>query len=364
MDETQADTVRMCFRAFLEESTLSAAAKWLNLQGFKLRRDKQGGGHRPRLGHFTVENLYRILTNKAYIGIRTYPVKGQDERGEVPGNWDALVDSETFEKAGKLLKENCSRRKPESEHRYPFLLSRKVSYGTCHARMVGKSAHGNSGKVPYYEHGWATKRDGCLVKPAFDCAPFRVQAKLLEPAVWEEVLKLFRDPTLSKALIIQAKRAADERLGDSGQKRTETRISTVTQQIEVLAERLAELPKSISAAPIYSQMEKLQAVKAEEEARLRGLRSEQKIHDLPAELTPYEALLRGLHQLKDESTRTKIIEALIHEVEITPEGFRLHYYVGKNHVEGELARRASSGPSDFRLSRGSNSLTNGGRYRD
>lgn len=69
--------------------------------------------------------------------------------------------------------------------------------------------------------------------------------------------------------------------------------------------------------------------------------------------------------LKDESTRTKIIEALIHEVEITPDGFRLHFYVGKNHIEGELARRASSVPSASTLSlfRGSNSLTNGGRYR-
>ncbi len=271
IDETQAEAVRACFQAYLEKGTLSAAAKWLNLHGHKLRRDKQGGGHRPRLGHFTVENLYRILTNKASIGIRTFPVKGQDERGEAPGNWDALINPTTFDKIGTLLRENRSRKKPESASRYPFLLSRKVSCGTCHARMVGKSAHGNSGKVPYYEHGWATKRDGCLVKPAFDCAPFRVQAKILEPAVWEEVLKLFRDPGLSKALLLDAKRVSEARLGDSGQKRTESRISSVIQQIEVLAERLAELPKSVSAAPIYMQTEKLQTVKSEEEERLRCL---------------------------------------------------------------------------------------------
>jgi len=55
--------------------------------------------------------------------------------------------------------------------------------------MPGKSATGNGGKVGYYEHAWATKRDSTLSKKIFKCEPHRVPAKKLEPIVLEKVVE-------------------------------------------------------------------------------------------------------------------------------------------------------------------------------
>ena len=161
VDPDQAQVIQAAFLALLEKKALSPAARHLNEQGHRVRRKTEGGGSRPRLGHFTVQNLGDVLKNRAYLGIRVYNVQG--EKRECPANWPALIDEPTFSRVQEILKAN-QKRKPETESRYPFLLTGLVACGSCRERMVGKSAHGNSGKVPYYEHGWATRKQACLVK--------------------------------------------------------------------------------------------------------------------------------------------------------------------------------------------------------
>ncbi len=184
-EEETAPLVREAFAAFLKEGTLSAAGKALNASGHRLPRRKDGGGDRMRMGHFTQDNLHGILTNRIYLGIRIYHVNG--EAREAQAVWPALIEKETFDQVQALLKKNYRRNKTTLNNRYPFLLSGLVFCGACDDRLPGKSAWGNGGKVPYYEHGWATKRQSMLNKKVFACHPHRVQAKILEPKVWEKV---------------------------------------------------------------------------------------------------------------------------------------------------------------------------------
>ena len=368
VDPGQAEVVRAAFRFFLQEGSLTQAAKRLNQDGYRLTRNTQGGGYRPRLGHFTIGNLHTILRNKAYLGVRVYQVKAQTK--EARASWEAIIDADTFERAQELLRKNHCRKKPDSPQRYPFLLSGLTFCSTCGERLAGKSAHGNGGKIPYYDHSWTTKRQGCLEKKEFNCRPNRVLAKKLEPAVWEAVESILTHPSLASRLLDEARKVYEQKSQTDESKTTRTAIHAYEQQLEALAERIAQLPKELSAGPLFKQMEKIEALKRKEEECLTLQQGKALNAEAPAELAAFDQFLNALRKLKTETDaqeiRSKIAQRLIHRVEITPESFRLHFYVGENHVNRELA----SAGSPFQLKpqklkklpepySGSNSLHNG-----
>ena len=105
------EVVKMAFHTFLKEGSLSKACIWLNANGYRLRADKEGGGSLKRIGHFMVDNLQKMLRNKAYIGVKVFTIKGEIQ--EAPAVWPAIIDETTFARAGKMLKENRGRLKPE-----------------------------------------------------------------------------------------------------------------------------------------------------------------------------------------------------------------------------------------------------------
>jgi hypothetical protein len=187
-------------------------------------------------------------------------------------------------------------------------------------------------------------------------------------AAWDEMAKILAKPLLANDIIQAAEKIHRERSKNSEETRIQSRIDTLKSQIEVLAERLSILPKSVSPDPIYRQMEKLEAMKVEEEKRRQGRPGGVKELDTAVELTFYQALLAGLNTLrtKDETSCTKIIQTLIHGGQITREGFKIHYYAGRSQIEGAWAQMLASGgvASDILLSRGSNSVINGGATKN
>ncbi len=372
VDDEQAKIVRMAFAEFLKKKSLTEAAKSLNRLGLRIKRQTQGGGRSSRLGHFTFGNLHKILTSKAYIGIRTYQTKAGVQ--EVRAVWEPIINEDTFKEVQLLLKKNHSRTKLSYPNRYPFLTAYITTCATCGDHLTGKSAHGLGGKIPYYEHGWSTKRQGCLVKKVFDCNPNRVLAKKLEPAVWEQVERLLANPIFAEDLIAEAQSLHQKKTQNSEIKRIKERIQGINSHLEALAERLAQLPKSVSAAHIFKTMEKLEAQKIEETARINDLGGENGTIEQPVALSSYREFLCGLNKLAQDPKagpdRAKVVQSLIHKVEIKPDGFRLHFYVGENHFYRELASASSpfsgegSGQAKIFRFPCSKSLTNGGNNRD
>ena len=359
VDDEAVNTGRAAYAAFLQQQALSFTAKWLNANGYKVKREVRGGNHRPRLGYFTVDNLHWILSNKSYIGIRVYKVKG--EVRESKAVWPAIIDPKLFDQVQSQLKANRFR-KFDIARRYPFQLTGLLECDACKGRMVGRSAHGNSGKVPYYDHSWAIKKKYFQEKESVQCKPCRVQVKKLEPAVWEKVSTALNDPKWAKNIVHLAQQHHKENLQNSEIKKTEERIRSLDEQMEVLAERLSELPKSVPATPIYQQMQKLEARKTEEQARIIKLQNQQITRDVPVPLKSYQSFLHQLALLADkantESLKTKLLHKLTHKIQITPNGFKIHYRVGRDYIEGELARK--SDPKNLFLISGSTTLTNGG----
>jgi len=364
INESEARVVVAAFEALLREGSIAAAAKWLNANGFENRSPLRGGGSCPRHGRFTVGNLHSIFNNKKYIGVRVY--KGRDGKvNETKGNWLPILDTITFRMAEKILK-TSKKRKLHNEKRYPFLFSGKVKCLQCGFNMNGKSAHGNGGKFSYYEHGWQTKKEGCLPmsERKKKCHPFRVPAKVLEKRAWEEVEKLLRTPQLSKVIFEKLGERLKIQKQDPRIENAEANLHALETRSRVLIQRLSELPSSVSAAPIYKELERIEDEKKKLDT---GLLEARKKHQAPA-ISPmgYEKFLERLAKVALSSngseTKRKIMDCLVERIEITPDGFNLCYYVDEDQIEkGEAIASPLNSMGKKFLSPGYFSLQNGGR---
>lgn len=335
VNKKHAEVVRACFKYFLNHEGLTQAARALNNDGYRCERLKRGGG-KPRLDYFTTGNLHHILRNKSYKGVRVY-----EERGEVfetKAVWDAIVDARTFDRVGKILEKNHRRKKPHKENRYPYLLTGMIFCKKCGSVLTGKSAHGRNGKVPYYEHGWATRRGMVLSQHLFDCGnPRRFSGKKLEELVCTKMLEILSDRSFSEKLFERAKKVHAGNGSQKEAKRLEAQLTGFNSQLEGLTERLAELPKTVSAAPFYKQMEKIEEKKKETETLLLKTR-EAMDEKTPAVIEDYWQFVKQLKyvfEFGDSQIREKIIKRLVQKIEVNSDEVTLHMIVDESVVPRE-----------------------------
>lgn len=201
---SEAETVRDIFKTFLTEGTLSSATKALNKKKIHLVRRKEGGGQ-PRTGIVMLETLYKMLTNPVYIGVRVYQENGKE--CSVKAQWEPIVNEEIFKRVGEILKKNKSRKKA-SPKRWPYLLSGML-HCQCGHRMSEKSAHGNGGKIAYYDHAWTAKIEGVTDQKSKRCNPQRVLAEKLEPIVWKAVKDFLLVPEFFTEILLEAKNQSE-----------------------------------------------------------------------------------------------------------------------------------------------------------
>ncbi len=370
--EEEAEVVRQAFKAFLEQGTLALTARWLNANGFQLTRKNQGGG-RARVGHFMHDTLHKILRNKAYVGIRVFQTKEGPK--ETKAVWPAIVDEITFQRVGEILTKNYKRKKPPKPNRYPYTLTGLITCGVCGDRLCGKSAHGKRGKFPYYEHSWSTKRQSELAKKLYSCQPHRIPGGIAETTVWREVEKLFREEAFAKTLLDEAENIHAKHDHGIEIERLKNKIYSVNGQVEALAERLAHLPKDISAEPIYRQMKKLEGSKAEPSVKLQSFKDKNLHQEMPVQLATYQYFLNAVKDWKlggapTPEQKQKIIAKIIQKIEIFPSEIKISFVVGRSKIERELAlaRSLSSIPAKsvtlplekYLKDKCSNSLTYGG----
>lgn len=329
--EEEAAIVRDLFKTFLEEGVVSLAGKKLNAKRYSIPKKRAAGGACPRLGYFTVGNMYRLLTNPTFIGVRTFKVNGVEQTSKAC--WDAIIDEETFHKAQALLKKNHRRNKRAMNSRYPFQLSGLVVCGTCGGRMPGKSAHGKKLKIPYYAHGWTTVRAAVNDDAKHQCTgPERILANIAEPLVWEKVVNLLSDPFRAKRIVDEAKRLHGQKGRAQDLERLTSKISQIDSQTEALAEHLANIPKGVSPTPIFSQMKKLEETKDMLRSELGEIERTLDESAMPTDLAGYEeflaALKRGLNTV-GEAAKAEIIQKVVSKVEIHPDSATIYYRVSK-----------------------------------
>jgi DNA invertase Pin-like site-specific DNA recombinase len=329
--EEEAVIVRDMFKTFLEEGVVSAAGKKLNSKKYPIPKKRAAGGSSPRLGYFTVGNMYRLLTNPTFIGVRTFSVNGVEQNSKAC--WDPIIDEDTFHKAQALLKKNHRCNKTAMNSRFPFLLSGLVACGTCGGRMPGKSAHGRKLKIPYYAHGWTAVRAELNDDAKHQCTgPVRVLANIIEPLVWEKVVGLLSDPLRAKRIVDEAKRLHGQIDREQDLDRLTSKITQIDSQTEALAEHLAGIPKGVSPTPIFNQLKKLEETKDMLRAELGQIERSLDDRTMPVDLAGYEeflaALKRGLNTV-GEGAKADIIKKVVSKVEVHLDSATIYYRVSK-----------------------------------
>lgn len=361
--EEEAQIVRVAFHSFIDNESLSTSAKWLNANGYKLREKMDNGG-KYRLGHFMVDTLHHILSNKAYIGVKVFRTK--EGKKEAPAVWEAIVDKNLFDRVQEKLHKNLSKKKPHSAQRYPYILSGMIFCGMCGDTLCGKSAHGKNKKYPFYEHSRVTKTQGTLIHKLYTCKPHRFSGEIVETKVWEAVVELLKNPMIAQEIIMSAKKEHTGLDYSKEEEKLKNKVYQLQGRLNALTERLSELPAEMDATPIYQQMKKIGESKKELEQKIILVKKQNQDFEIPVELSDYDRFLEMLNSEALKATspqlKQKILGKLVEKVELLPEGMRIHFIVSASKINRELDKTSSLFLSSKKnvLDECSTSLTIGG----
>lgn len=343
--EEEAALVRKVFDVFLHEETLSATTKRLNQEEVPIpRKVRSGGSVRSKLWHMDL--VYRMLKQKAYIGVRVYKGKKIGERHEVTATWPAIVDKGQFERAGRLLAKNKGHKRTHAGKRYPYTLSGVLYCKTCGMRLSGKAATGKHGAVPYYEHLQALKASANQSKKTTICSSHaRILATRIEPVIWKDAKEVLLDDKLVKDLLAAAATARpakgrDERVGKLVQVK-----ARAEEKVEVLVERISALPKNVDAAPFYAQVAKLQEEGQRLAREIEEAKNEAGEPDQYLDLASLRAFTESLRQQLEradgnQELQAAILRKLVHRIDVLPDGYEIYYHAGIHHYQQELGANA------------------------
>ncbi len=332
----EAEVVRDIFKMFLSEGTLASATKALNAKKIQLTRRKEGGG-KARVGYIMLESLYKMLTNKVYIGVRVYVEN--DKEFEVKAQWEPIINEDIFTRVGEILKANRNRKK-SSPLRWPYLLSGML-YCDCGHRLSGKSAHGNGGKIAYYDHAWKAKIEGVINDKGTRCNPQRVLAQKLEPIVWGAVKDFLLVPEFFTEILLEAHAQSELHTPKHEIDRKQNKVYEINMQLDALTERLGLLPKSVNAKHVFDQMEKLSHQKNDLEKSIHSLRDKSTTDSVAVGMTDFNSFRVVIQELleneSDPVVKTSIIQKVVDKIIVKTEEIEIYFFVGEKHYKRELA---------------------------
>ncbi len=242
----------------------------------------------------------------------------------------------------------------EPTDRYPYLLSGITFCKTCGDRMAGKSAHGTGGKIGYYEHSWSTKAGSVLSKKLLHCDPPRIQAKLIEPVVWDEIRKFLMCDDIAKELIKLAKENIQPDSKPKEIEKLKNKLSSLKFQMEALAERLSQMPKGLDPKPIFDQMTKIQTLSIEYDTQIKDLQLESENEQTVVDISSLSSFIKTIRELlcneNNPIIKSQIIHKIVSKILVTPDGMEVHFHIGQDYYKRELDLTGS------RLIQGTNDL--------
>lgn len=250
---TEADTVREIFETFLKVGSIRETCRELTRKGIFSKRYTNKHGIEKGGGHMTVPSLFRILTNKAYIGLREVN-KSNTEVEIVRAAWPAIVDLHIFNQVQERLGNNKNKYKPIEWKRYPYPMTELLVCGECGKKLGGKSAHGRNKKHHYYGHPRQLNSDG--VTHLQRCRLERVRAERIEDIILKSLKKLTQTPGLVEHwLEIYAKTTHSKIPAmEAKVKAMNLEIESKSKRVQNLVSRIAELPADIPADIFYQQI--------------------------------------------------------------------------------------------------------------
>ncbi|WP_272010905.1 recombinase family protein [Roseovarius sp. ZX-A-9] len=185
--EADAANVRWVFNRFLEIGSCTELAREVAKRGIRT----------PRGNRIDKKYLYRLLNNRAYIGEAVH--KGES----YPGEHDAIIDRETWDRVHAILSESPRKRAARTRADTPALL-KGLLYGPDGAAFSPTHTR-KGGKLYRYYVSQTILKHG-----AGACAVGRVPAGEIERAVIAQIRAVFRQPEIVAGTWKTARANADD----------------------------------------------------------------------------------------------------------------------------------------------------------
>ena len=173
VDEDSAAHVRWIFARFIEIGSCTVLAREVGARGIAT----------PRGNRIDKKYLYRMLSNRAYIGEAVH--KGES----YPGEHDAIVDHETWDKVHAILQESPRKRAARTRSDTPALL-KGLLFGPDGAAFSPTHTR-KGGRLYRYYVSQTVLKHGAGASPIG-----RVPAGEIEAAVIDQLRAVFRQPEI------------------------------------------------------------------------------------------------------------------------------------------------------------------------
>jgi site-specific DNA recombinase len=194
----EAARVRAIFELYLRLGSLLPVVTDLNRRGWTLKRWTTREGKIVGGKPFTRARLHQLLTNVIYTGQVRH-------RGEVyPGEHEAIVDRETWEKVHAQLKTHAPSSNRSLRNKHGALLKGIVRCASCNVGMVHTYTQKGTRLYRYYvcvkahQQGWT------------QCATRSVSAPELEQAVIDQIRSIGHNPMMLTAVMKQLEESGCE----------------------------------------------------------------------------------------------------------------------------------------------------------
>ena len=206
VNDEEAARVREIFELYLKRLSLIETVKELDQRGWTTKRWTTRKGHERGGKPFNKNSLFKLLTNRIYLGKITYKDEVYD--GEHP----AIVDEGIFERAQRLLKRNGRSGAPYVRNRFGAVLKGLVRCVSCECGMVPTHAtkttsSGGNKRYRYYVCQNAQSRGW------HNCPSPSVPAPELERFVVEQVKAIGKDTNLLAETLEESRRQREEAIG-------------------------------------------------------------------------------------------------------------------------------------------------------
>ena len=192
VDPDEAEMVRALFDLYLLHRSLLRVAQLANERGWCTKSWTSRGGARREGGPWDKAKLQRVLTDVTYTGMVWHA-------GDIlPGEHEAIIDQETFDRVQQIIKENGNGSGHVSRSKHPALLKGLLRCGRCGAAMTNTYTKKGTRLYRYYLCLSRDKRgrDACA-------APY-LPAQDIEDLVVDQIRRLARDPELAQAVFREA----------------------------------------------------------------------------------------------------------------------------------------------------------------
>jgi len=205
-NDDEAARVREIFELYLNRLSLIEVVKELDARGWTTKRWTTRKGYERGGKPFNKNSLFKLLTNRIYLGKITYKDEVYD--GEHP----AIVDEDIFERAQRLLKRNGRSGAPYVRNRFGAVLKGLVRCVPCECGMVPThatktTASGGNKRYRYYVCQNAQSRGW------HNCPSPSVPAPELERFVVDQVKAIGKDTNLLAETLEESRRQREEAIG-------------------------------------------------------------------------------------------------------------------------------------------------------